>query len=182
MSPQTGVLEGDARAKLQSYIYFSITQTPRESPCNSPTLPQMILCLYLLWASCFFPLRPTWFSSFHLQSFWKSSLFTTWLDKLHDTLATGHRVFPEESPLLRKPCIVPSKGKMTEKGDGRERDDGKFKQLTEIWELKQIICSQKQATLTLSNSYLIHTNIFIHVSNVNVKLFENENPVNSNSS
>ena len=71
---------------------------------------------------------------------------------------------------------------MTEKGDGRERDDGKFKQLTEIWELKQIICSQKQATLTLSNSYLIHINIFIHVSNVNVKLFENENPVNSNSS
>lgn len=89
-------------------------------------------------ASLFFPLPPTRFSCFHPRSFCPSSLFTTWLDKLYDILAAGHRVFPEESPLFRKPCLIPSKGKMTEKGGGREHDDGKFKQLTKAWRLKQI--------------------------------------------
>lgn len=43
-------------------------------------------------------------------SFCKSSLFTTWLAELYDTLAVSHSVFPEQSPLVRKPHLVSRAG------------------------------------------------------------------------
>lgn len=76
------------------------------------------------------------FLFFHLQSFCKSSLFTVWSVELYDTLAAGQRVFPEQSPLFRKPDLVPVHAGMIKKGRGRQWEDGKLQQLTKIGEPK----------------------------------------------
>lgn len=124
-------------------------------PNSIPNKPLPVFALALLLSPLthliFLFLSPIFFQVFS---------FTMWLDKLYDTLATCHRVFPEESPLFRKPCLIPTEGKMVEKGVGREWDDAKLKQPTKIWELKQISV-HKNRQLQLYPIHIEYTHGFL---------------------
>lgn len=115
--------------------------------CSLPNAPLPLLAKAYL----FFSPSTHLIFLFSSRSFCKSSPLTMWLVELYDTLAACRRVFPEHSPLFRKPLLLPRAGGWQRRG--REWERGKCKQLTKTWEPKKTSAHKNRC----HQLYPIHT-------------------------